>query len=90
MTEPLKLEWEHRRDTAVVTDDYGEVYLTADEWEATYKAGDMEWTFTVDHGEGQADAQWIAEMAAPVLEAFYQRIGDERKRRYREKEAGNG
>lgn len=103
MTKALEEEWEPRGGDMVVTDDHGEIVLAANEWEANYSAGDMEWTFTTNSDENQADAQWIAELARPVLEDLYMRIGVERGRRIKaglmdeklwpatqEREDGNG
>jgi hypothetical protein len=82
---PLQCEWEARAEHRVVLDDHGEPVLMADDFEATYSAGDMNWSFQIDSDESIEDAQWIAEKAYPVLDALYQRIGAERARRIRER-----
>lgn len=81
----LKLDWIPRVNGMVAQDEHGEDILTADEYEAKFNAGDMEWSFSIESEEGTRDAQWIAEMAKPVLEMLYQKIGRERDRRRREK-----
>lgn len=83
MADALKHEWEENGDQFVVTDEHGAEVLTADDFEATFKGGDMEWSFVVEGG--REEAQWIAEMAEVALDQLYSQIAAERTRRRRTK-----
>lgn len=84
MTEvKLEYEWEPLKDDLAVFDEFGEPELIADPWEARYEAGDMKWSFGIERGQlpeaSMLEAQWIAEMAKPVLDELYARIAKRRR-----------